>query len=260
MSPAGDDDAIAERVLANLRGEFIDEALETLDMLDAQIEGDAPWDAEAMMRATHSLKGQAGTYGFSTISLIAHLLETAIQKSADAADHRPRGYTRRIREILESGRDPDPESAQAIINTLTRETENRARGVIVVVTPSVTTSGMCADVAESAGFHSLVSRSAFEAMAIAAQAQPVAIVAAWHLSVMTAVEMAGAMARIERLAHVPMVIVTGAGAGASTDVKIDGRAAPVVTLGRHFADDLIAQLDAAAVRASRGEAESLRTT
>lgn len=248
MSPPNDDDAIAQRVLANLRGEFIDEALETLDMIDAQIEGDAPWDSEALMRATHSLKGQAGTYGFSTISLIAHLLETAIQKSAGAADKRPRGYTHWIREILESGRDPDPESAQEIIDSLTRAKEDRARGVVVVVTPSVTTSRMCADVAESAGFQPLVSRSEFEALAIAAQARPVAIIAARHLSVMTAVEMARAMAQIERLAHVPMLIVTGGGAGAPTDATIDGHAVPLVMLGRSFADDLTKQLDAAEQR------------
>lgn len=247
---AAEDGAIAQRVLDTLRGEFIDEALETLDLLDAQIEGDAPWDAEAMMRATHSLKGQAGTYGFSTISLIAHLLETAIQKSGGAVDNRPQGYTHWIREILESGRDPDPESAQEIIDSLTRAKQDRARGVVVVVTPSVTTSRMCADVAESAGFQPLVSRSEFEALAIATQAQPVAVIAARHMGVMTAVEMAGAMAQIERLAHVPMVIVTGGGAGAPTDAQIDGRDVPVVVLGRSFANALTAELDAAERRRS----------
>jgi len=63
-----------------IRRQFLDEAQEYLDTLDATILGvsNHPIDsskANAALRAAHSIKGGAGMMGFQVLSELAHRLE-----------------------------------------------------------------------------------------------------------------------------------------------------------------------------------------
>ena len=254
---AATDDKIGAAIIERLRGEFVDEALDSVETMDAQLRGDAEFDAETLMRAAHSLKGQAGTYGFATVSLIAHMFETAVlTASQDDAAARPVGHVRWMRAILEMGRDPDPDAANAIIESLSVQTAQderpKDRGLVVIVTNSTTTASMCADIALDDGFQPAVARTEFEAMTLASQVSPRAVVLSRQLHIMKAEELIGAMAQIRRLANLPVVVISSSELD-PPDVGPAGHVS-VVRLGTHFVEDYSAALDriAAAPRLSPG--------
>jgi two-component system, chemotaxis family, sensor histidine kinase and response regulator PixL len=67
-----------------IQRQFLDEAQEYLDALDAAVLGLAdrridPAQFNAALRATHSIKGGAGMMGFHTLSALAHRLEDAVK-------------------------------------------------------------------------------------------------------------------------------------------------------------------------------------
>jgi two-component system, chemotaxis family, sensor histidine kinase and response regulator PixL len=67
-----------------IQRQFLDEAQEYLDALDAAVLGLAdrridPAQINAALRATHSIKGGAGMMGFHTLSALAHRLEDSFK-------------------------------------------------------------------------------------------------------------------------------------------------------------------------------------
>ena len=82
--------------LSRFRQTFIEESREGLDIMEAGLLGleAGTCDADtinAIFRAAHSIKGGAGTFGFSTIATFTHLLETLLDqvRSGDRTVTRP---------------------------------------------------------------------------------------------------------------------------------------------------------------------------
>ena len=74
-----------EKTLERLKTDYIESSSDTLDKIDAIIErmhsgaGDKGADFVDLQRDIHSLKGSAGTFGFSSVTIVAHRLEDYIE-------------------------------------------------------------------------------------------------------------------------------------------------------------------------------------
>ena len=78
-----------QNAIESMKEEFLADCLEHLDGVDLSInniiEGQGSFDSHLvnLNRRVHSIKGTAGTFGFSSITTIAHRLEDFIEASSD---------------------------------------------------------------------------------------------------------------------------------------------------------------------------------
>lgn len=116
-----------ESVLARLTTAFVDTCRERMDDVDAAVStvaarvDDPGNDLSTVKRTIHSIKGQAGTFGFPTIGRIAEALEVYIEAigrpgagNLDAI----RDHLDAIREIVAGRNNPSPDEEARILRGL----------------------------------------------------------------------------------------------------------------------------------------------
>lgn len=231
-------DALGQAVVDGLKAEFVDESTDRLDLIDAHLNGAIVFDPDEVMRAAHTLKGQAASFGFSTVMLVSHLLESALVAMIRDGAPRPTPHTAMIRRLLEAGVDPDPDQARGIVEQLiVGPSETGTGGTVVVAAQSQTTMRIITEIAGAAGYRALPAGTEFEALAIGCRTRPVAVIASHQLSCMTATELMSAMRRVKRLQSTPVIIITS---GDPAKIRDEEGIPPdaVVRLGGQFADGL----------------------
>jgi two-component system, chemotaxis family, sensor kinase CheA len=126
-----------ESVLARLTTEFIDTCRERMDDVEAKVstlaahKNDPSDDLSAVKRTIHSIKGQAGTFGFPTIGRIAEALEAyidAIGRPKAGNLDAIRDHLDAIRKIVERRENPSPEEEARIVRDLPPVTANHPGG------------------------------------------------------------------------------------------------------------------------------------
>lgn len=102
-----------DAIFANLRGEFLTDCVDYLERANKAIEGMAAEDGgteeylEKIQRHVHSIKGMGGSFGFPSISRVAHALEDFMEAHPNIlTDWRGiESYLDEIRRIANSGED-----------------------------------------------------------------------------------------------------------------------------------------------------------
>ncbi len=89
--PTSDHALLAGQLLAGLQADFIGELDERIDRLEALTlaldrSGHAQADFDALFRAVHSLKGTAGSFGFTILSALCHAYEDYLQADGTKDD------------------------------------------------------------------------------------------------------------------------------------------------------------------------------
>jgi len=112
-----------ENVFANLRTEFQIDAQDCLGRLEAQLDGVRKKAVAAsaamadLCREVHTMKGSGGSFGFPTVTVIAHRLENYISGvpglDGTAIDD-ILIYLDRMRDVLERGDDGDDRTAEIV--------------------------------------------------------------------------------------------------------------------------------------------------
>ena len=100
-----------EETLRRLRGEFVDNCIDKLDSIDIAIDtfikdaGKKGENFSNFQREIHSIKGSAGTHGFSSVSTIAHRLEDYVESTSRLSSSKwleVQKFVDAIREVIES--------------------------------------------------------------------------------------------------------------------------------------------------------------
>ena len=109
---------------------FLDESFEGLDLMEVELLREETLDSEqvnAIFRAAHSIKGSAGTFGFSAVSVFTHGAETLLDEVRDGKREMTaeiRGLmleaVDRIREMLVAARDGGAHDAARVAATAAR--------------------------------------------------------------------------------------------------------------------------------------------
>ena len=119
--------AIADDIVNRLMGEFLDDATDRLARAQLALNGLAnrPKDPRPVLldlaREIHHLKGSGKTFGFLTVSLVADRFEEFLEASVEAQPlpvTELQRFADALSEIVESGRNPDPDSTAAILRGL----------------------------------------------------------------------------------------------------------------------------------------------
>lgn len=114
-------------LVANLAGEFLVDTVDTLGTLDQLVSEthagkvDAGYTLRAIRREIHTLKGQGGSFGFPSLTVISYRLEnyladlTALTERQLNDIHK---FLDRLHEIVDSGVNPEDEEVSKIVRTL----------------------------------------------------------------------------------------------------------------------------------------------
>ena len=116
-----------QMILADIRQDFIDNTRDKLDDLEEEIEALRQGDANAeqrileVKRVIHSIKGAGGSFGFPTISKVAHGLEDYLETTGDVSTVAAEDlmvFINTITDILIAGDEPDHEMAHMMLRSL----------------------------------------------------------------------------------------------------------------------------------------------
>ncbi len=131
MTPGNMD---SKSVIESLRGEFLSDCLDHLERANEAIEGmaaeagDGETHLKRIQHKIHTIKGTGGSFGFPSISRIAHALEDFMEAHSDIlADWRGiENYLDEIRRIAASGVDVAGEDLARIMDALPKAHRRRA--------------------------------------------------------------------------------------------------------------------------------------
>lgn len=114
------------QIIANLRGEFLEDARGRLDTMialrQAAARADDPGDPYAAFRAElHTMKGMGQSFGFASITMISRRLETyllALDAAAFAISDAIAPYLDAIGGIVDGGEEPDDDRLDELLDGL----------------------------------------------------------------------------------------------------------------------------------------------
>ena len=242
---------IAE-ALARLRQEYVDGSEDKIDEIDSIIgmltkdEGD--WDENflELQRRIHTIKGSAGSYGFSTVSHIAHRLEDYMETAEVVGARELAGiqvFVDRIREIFETGANPDDDQAAALVKSLPTASQvavadQKVHDVgAVFVMPKSVQRKIIAQELTSLGFRLSLAEGGLQALELALSGRPDMIISSMELVDIPGSELAWVFAAIGSTANCRFILMTSLDVNDPRVANLPSGAA-LVRKGVHFFEDL----------------------
>ncbi len=251
-------DEAYDQILAQLCGEFLADARERIedisDALDRSqaVGGDAEATLLAIRRQCHNLKGMGGSFGFPTITLIAHRLEDYLARAHMINPQVARDidtYCQRLLDIVAVGKDPGSDGAALIIRTLPtlsffQVEEVAATGSeVFLVTPSKTISAIVGRELAECGYKVTRFSNAWEALQFAASSKPDMVISAAVMDVIDGIDLASALAAMKATEDIPVAILTSFNTG-SRELERLPASAVVIRHGENFSEELAKMLSA----------------
>ncbi|NKB57251.1 MAG: response regulator [Alphaproteobacteria bacterium] len=245
-----------QETLERLRREFIDDASERLDRIDGYIDrlyrndGDLKSDLVGFQREIHSMKGSAGTYGFHSVTLIAHRLEDYIETIPQISRDQMlsfQAYVDRMREILESGTEIEEQKLKKILDELPSSalaTQSLPKGQadnIFLVMPKGVQRRLITTELVSRGFRMAFSSHPLEAFGLVISLKPKLIVSSIEFDQLSGVELAHALRGVDATKNIPIVLFTSYDAKKLNSTQIPENTR-IIHKGPNFASELGDQL------------------
>ncbi len=244
--------AIADDIVNRLMGEFLDDATDRLARAQLALNGLAnrPKDPRPVLldlaREIHHLKGSGKTFGFPTVSLVADRFEEFLEASVEAQPlpvTELQRFADALSEIVESGRNPDPDRTAAILRGLPASFDFDTNSVIgkpgraLVVTRARTLGHMLARELANCGYRAQTASDPFEAIRFAVAEKPDVVLSSAVLDGMAGIDLLRALRSMRATETLPVAVVTSFEAGHPELAGLPTGTA-VIRLGKTLADDL----------------------
>lgn len=257
--------AIVDDIVSRLTGEFLDDAGDRLARAQLALNelSNRPKDPRPLLldlaREIHNLKGSGKTFGFPTISLVADRFEDYLEATADATPlpvERLQKFADALLDLVELGRNPDPDRTAAVLRALPEYFEFDPSSVVgkpgraLVITRARTLGHMLARELANCGYRAQTASDPFEALRYAVAEKPDIVLTSAVLDGMPGIDLMRSLRAIRSTAGLPIAVVTSFDAG---HPELSGlpKDVPVVRLGKTLADDLASVLTLAGEAAPR---------
>jgi len=231
-----------EQTLARLLRDFIESTRDKLDGIDEAIDAiykDAENRGElffGLQRDVHSLKGSAGTYGFPSVTLIAHRLEDYMESTRRLSHEswlEVQVFIDVIRSIIDTGVEPSKDGRTAILSQLPTtggavSGQNQHKVTILLVMPQGVQRSLVGSELSSCGFDISFAETPYEAINLAITLQPQAVVSSYEFAGINGCEFAQVLQVIKATAEIPFALITSHAANsvAINTIPLDVRVIP----------------------------------
>lgn len=216
-------DTKLDQIVQTLSGDFLDDAGDTLDELWKLLERVERGESSAteaipvLRREAHSLKGLGGSFGFPSITLIAHRLEDYIAEleSLDAHHLRDaRAFIEAIQDIVERRTNPADDGCSKILRRLPAKGATdknylaRVDLEILLVTCSHILRRAVEGQLNSRGYRVVTLRSPLAAFETAVRSRPAMVIASAVMDGIGGVDLARAFSAMSATRDIPFVLLT----------------------------------------------------
>ena len=243
-----------EEAFDRLKQEYIensDDSLNHIDQLIKQLQdGNGDWNETFLdlQRAVHTIKGSAGSYGFPTVSIIAHALEDYIETATDIRERELTDiqfHVDRMRAILESGANPDDDAAQKILHdlpickaiSLKVSPQDVQNITAVLIMPKNVQRKIIATELVSCGFRTIMAENGLTGIAAVLARRPDFIVANRELDDIGGLELAGVFDVIEAVKGTNFMLISSTPA-TEAEIQALPDTVRVVQKGTTFSSDM----------------------
>jgi len=245
-----------DQILAQLCSEFLVDAQDRLEDIAHELktsqtpDSDAEETLLAIRRQCHSLKGMGSSFGFPTITLIAHRLEDYLARAHVINPRIVRDinfYCQRLLHIISSGEDPGPDAAAEIIRALPTFSLFDVEDIvplsteILLVTPSKTIGVIVGRELAGCGYKVTRFSNAWEAMQFAASTRPDLVITAAIMDVIDGVNLLRALSAMAPTADIPVALLTSLNI-ASRELESLPPGVAIIRHGEYFSEDLAEML------------------
>jgi chemotaxis protein histidine kinase CheA len=218
------DFVVDQDIIRKIAKEFIVETVDTIDemgrMIEQVIDGAAPNkpSVDRLRREAHTLKGLGRSFGFPSISAIAHRLEDYISDCAELTERQfshVHQFLDRMHDIAEAGTDPGDEMLARIVRVLpTRaaakmdyEPAGDELEILLVASSSVLRHAVEQPL-HKRGYRVFSVKSPFDVFETAIRTRPDMIVCSAMMDGVGGVDIAGALRAMKATKDIPVVLLT----------------------------------------------------
>lgn len=209
-------------IMADIRQDFIVNTRDKLEVVEEEIEAlrngadDPENHVLEIKRIIHSIKGGGGSFGFPTISKVAHGLEDYLETSGDVstvAAEDLKVFVNTITDILIAGEEPDAELAHMMLRSLPtgrRQSGVRAldKGSAVMLMPRGVQRKIISQELAQMGYKVSILDNPIEAIDMSLTLKPDFVITTQALERMTGIEMAWALQMFGATRKVQVAVVT----------------------------------------------------
>lgn len=252
-----------DKIMAGLRQEFIVDAGDTLEGLFARLEenrtghgSDAVDLLKTLLRDTHTLKGQGGSFDFPSITMIAHRLEDYLAGIGALESHHivdTQKFISAMMRILESAADPGDAVCSQILRGLPAKGSAKADFLpesnyeVMLVASTTVLSRAVEQILNSRGLRVVMLKSPLTAFETAIRSRPDLVIASAMMEGISGIDLARAFASMTATRDIPFALLTSFDR-ANTELKGLPETVPTI---RHDQDvdgqigEMLDRLDAA---------------
>jgi CheY-like chemotaxis protein/HPt (histidine-containing phosphotransfer) domain-containing protein len=247
----------ATEVVDELRQEFVDEAVETLQGLDVTLDaarnGHVP-EAQVVdefRRAAVRLRGPAGGFGLRALATVCHRLDDYLTHAPAALPPRTWDDLQRFLDLMLSlaeGRLPPETDPASLVRTLPPRLgfelgDIQIRSVeVMLVMPHGAQTRYVERELQQCGYRVAVVSDTIEAFAHVVQAKPDLIVVSALMPHLDGIDLAMGLAAMPSTRNIPIAVITSLDPG-DERLELLPKKIPVVHKGPSFGDDLFAALN-----------------
>ncbi|MFP6743370.1 MAG: Hpt domain-containing protein [Alphaproteobacteria bacterium] len=210
-------------IVARPRGDFLDDARDRLETVEGYLgsmrggAGDVDELALGIRREVHNLKGMGGTFGFPSISLIAHLLEDYMASADEPiTDHLANIliFHDTLTDIVNQGVDPGDAANAEIIRRLPIHADSDIEPMVgrdinvLLVIPSRSISQIISRSLTARGFRTSAVRTAAEAFDLAAVMRPDLVISSAVLGAISGTDLVRAFDVMSITANTRLAVAT----------------------------------------------------
>lgn len=228
-----DQDADLAMIIADMAQEFLEGCADRLEEVDSALiqlrnkPGSGEHSLLEIKRHIHSLKGMGSTFGYSSISMIAHALEdyfeTMFTPSEDGV-YDVQLYVDRIREIADTHENLSDETASLMLRDLplkakrkTIRKNSQAISILVLMPKGLQRKIVTSELSQF-GFSVLIAENSLDAIEKGMRMQPNLFLSSMILEDITGPELAGIFNAIKTTANCPFLLMS------ATDIDPEERA------------------------------------
>lgn len=212
-----------DMIIASMRDDFIADAMDKLEEIDTALDaidddvGKYENHLLDVKRITHSIKGLGGSFGFTSISRIAHALEDFLEASGSHGRipvPETRAHTETMRRVLVRGNEPPEEETAMLLDTLPAPVQPGApavkkfKGKAVLLLPNGVQRKIIARELNAFGLRTTVFDDPLHGMDFALSGATDLLITTMQMKRMTGLELARALSAFDRTRHVKVAVLT----------------------------------------------------
>ncbi len=246
-----------EEFVEQIRKEFVDEAVETVQTLDVMLDAGRHGRADpadlvtAFRRSALQLRGQAANLGFRGLSAVAHRLDEYLTAARDPLPPRTwpdlQAFLDVMLQLVEGGQPADADPSAMVRRLPPKlgfdlgDIEVRNVEVMLVMPPGTQTHFVEREL-QQCGYRVSVVPDTVLAFAMVVQTMPDLVIVSAVMPGLDGIDFAIGLTAMPSTRNIPMAVITSL---ASDDerLKLLPRKVPILRKGPSFGDDLFAALD-----------------